>query len=185
MDCFRCRASFSGHRISPLAEKYEPPRSSPLKLAGREEGSPPRERESVCVLPPPPGVSGILDGRTDRHVSGNPPTSRGFFVGRRDQSPVPPAAEGGIRGYRPSRSIPAGEGKNPLPLGSGRDRSPPGPGVGPPEQKAWHVPRTWIVVSRLQGIRTGWCPGVLSPGIGGPGRPPTGMPRGHSHHIHG
>lgn len=132
MDCFRCRASFSGHRISPLAEKYEPPRSSPLKLAGRGESW-----GRVCPPPSFPPLRGCrvssLGGRAGRVGTRAPlppgdslsgvgsilPSTPQPRVGSemlRDGSPVaPPPGDpsAGIRGYRPSRPIPGGRDVSP------------------------------------------------------------------------
>lgn len=52
MECLRSCSSLSGHRISPLAERYEPPRLSLLKLFGYLDG-----REGGFAPPPPsPGT---------------------------------------------------------------------------------------------------------------------------------
>jgi len=43
VECLRFSLSFSDHRISPLTEKYKPPRLSPFKLEPRKKVEKPKK----------------------------------------------------------------------------------------------------------------------------------------------
>lgn len=74
MECLRFRLSFPGHRISPLAGKYKPPRFIPKRLRTPIDRSRPPSENRACPPQPPPSAPlrkrGEKEGRGEQRRGG-------------------------------------------------------------------------------------------------------------------
>jgi len=160
VECFRIRSSFLGHRISPLARKYGPPRLFPFKLQcspapGREGGFRGWERGRGCFHPSPlpPPLPYPLQG-WQRLVGGC--TQAGTPEGSLAARAVPCSLHPMATTVSP---LPPGRGHPPLSKGDGTLQATVGLHPLPPKQREGSAAATFLgFVCSILPVPSLWIP---------------------------